>query len=200
MTKLTANRPFYLTDAVRPAADQAVTPTEGYRLDIYRGKPGLRIPALAAAVSRDELVRHFPESARPARRGRGRRAGNQSRQRRRPPPRPAATGIDRPVLASYFCEFEDLLLNDGCTGVAVLADRSADGGPVRRAQAAALLRPQPEAVPADPAVGRRAPAARPAAHLRRRRTCTIRGPTYACQFRDLALRLGVGGSVRKVTG
>jgi len=31
--------------------------------------------------------------------------------------------IDRPVLASHFCEFEELLTHDGCTGVAVLADR-----------------------------------------------------------------------------
>ena len=28
--------------------------------------------------------------------------------------------IDLPVLASHFCDFEDLLLNDGCTGVAVI--------------------------------------------------------------------------------
>src|SRR5262249_55740860 len=29
--------------------------------------------------------------------------------------------IDLPVLKSHFCDFEDLLLNDGCTGVAVIA-------------------------------------------------------------------------------
>jgi hypothetical protein len=29
--------------------------------------------------------------------------------------------IDLPVLMSHFCDFEDLLLNDGCTGVAVIA-------------------------------------------------------------------------------
>ncbi len=29
--------------------------------------------------------------------------------------------IDRPVLASYLCEFEELLLRDGCTGIAVVA-------------------------------------------------------------------------------
>ena len=27
------------------------------------------------------------------------------------------------MLASHFCDFEDLLTHDGCTGVAVLADR-----------------------------------------------------------------------------
>src|SRR5262249_11076900 len=30
-------------------------------------------------------------------------------------------GIDLPVLCSHLCEFEDLLLNDGCTGIAVVA-------------------------------------------------------------------------------
>ena len=30
-------------------------------------------------------------------------------------------GIDLPVLASHLCEFEELLLNDGCAGVAVIA-------------------------------------------------------------------------------
>jgi hypothetical protein len=29
--------------------------------------------------------------------------------------------IDLPVLMSHLCEFEDLLTNDGCTGIAVLA-------------------------------------------------------------------------------
>jgi hypothetical protein len=29
-------------------------------------------------------------------------------------------GIDTPVLQSYFCDYEDLLLNDGCAGVAVM--------------------------------------------------------------------------------
>ena len=28
--------------------------------------------------------------------------------------------IDLPVLLSHFCDFEDLLLNDGCTGIAVM--------------------------------------------------------------------------------
>jgi hypothetical protein len=29
--------------------------------------------------------------------------------------------IDLPVLMSHLCEYEDLVLNDGCTGVAVIA-------------------------------------------------------------------------------
>lgn len=30
--------------------------------------------------------------------------------------------IDLPVLASHLCDFENLLTNDGCTGIAVMAD------------------------------------------------------------------------------
>ena len=30
-------------------------------------------------------------------------------------------GIDAPILASYCCEFEELLTHDGCTGIAVMA-------------------------------------------------------------------------------
>src|SRR5437762_2013520 len=29
--------------------------------------------------------------------------------------------LDLPVLQSHFCEFEELLLHDGCTGVAVIS-------------------------------------------------------------------------------
>jgi hypothetical protein len=32
-------------------------------------------------------------------------------------------GIDLPVLMSYFCDHEEMLLNDGCTGVAVLNEK-----------------------------------------------------------------------------
>src|SRR5207302_1056676 len=32
--------------------------------------------------------------------------------------------IDLPVLMSHFCDYEDLLLNDGCTGAAVIASGS----------------------------------------------------------------------------
>src|SRR5262249_15592490 len=33
--------------------------------------------------------------------------------------------IDLPVLLSHFCDFEELLLNDGCTGAAVIASGEA---------------------------------------------------------------------------
>jgi hypothetical protein len=196
---LAADRRLLLTDAVRPAAGQAISPTEGYRLETYRGRPGLRIPAVAAAVSRDRLFDVFLSLLEPLgevvdvvlETSHG-NAADRHRDLRR-------SDIDTPVLASYLCEFEDLLLNDGCTGVAVIASGrpmevqfdehkllvcyARNTKPFRRIlRTAGVRRRQDVRLISD------------AAHLHHTQ------PDYARQFRDLALRLGVGGSVRKVTG
>jgi len=114
---------FTLTDAVRPGPGIPVRPREGYRVEIYRDRAAkLRLPMLSAAVSAErvfdtflaliqavgEVVHVVLESSH----GSGE---DRHRDLRR-------THIDLPVLASHFCEFEDLLTHDGCTGVAVLAD------------------------------------------------------------------------------
>ncbi len=112
---------FRLTDAIRPSMDLQVVPRQGYRLDTYRDGAGLRVPVLAAAVSRERLFDVFLALLEPlgsavdvvletshASAG----AGHRDLYREQ---------IDRPVLESYFHEFEELLLNDGCTGVAVIA-------------------------------------------------------------------------------
>lgn len=114
---------FTLTDAIRPALDVPILPDEGYRIEIFRDrKARLKLPMLSAAVSAEKLFDAFLglveqvgevvhvvlESS---------HAGAEDRRQdfRR-------DEIDMPVLASHFCEFEDLLLNDGCTGVAVMAE------------------------------------------------------------------------------
>lgn len=196
---LAIDRPCRLTDAIRPAANSAVPLVEGYRLDTFRGRPGLRIPALAAAVSSDRLFDVFLQLLAPLgevvdvvlETSHGNTADRHRDLRR--------THIDRPVLESYFCEFEDLLLNDGCTGVAVVASGrpmevqfdehkllvcyARNTKPFRRIlRAAGISRRQDMRLISE------------AAHLHHTR------PPDARQFRDLALRLGVGGSVRKVTG
>lgn len=188
-----------LTDAIRPAAESDVPLFEGYRLETYRGRPGLQIPALAAAVSRERLFDVFLQLLDPLgevvdvvlETSHG-NAADRHRDLRR-------THIDRPVLESYFCEFEELLLNDGCTGVAVVASGrpmevqfdehkliicyARNLKPFRRVlKAAGIPRRQDLRLITE------------AAHLHHTR------PEDARQFRDLALRLGVGGSVRKVTG
>jgi hypothetical protein len=113
---------FQLTDAIRPSLDLQVVPREGFRVDTYRdGKAGLRVPVLAAAVSREHLFDMFLALLEPlgavvdvvletSHNSAG--AGHRDLHREH---------IDRPVLESHFYEFESLLLNDGCTGVAVIA-------------------------------------------------------------------------------
>jgi hypothetical protein len=112
---------FWLTEAVRPSYDLRVVPAQGYRHDCYRDEQGRHnVPVLMAAVSRDTLFEVFLELLDPL--------GNlvdvvleTSHHRDR-------TGhadlyrehIDLPVLKSILWEYEELLLNDGCTGIAVL--------------------------------------------------------------------------------
>ena len=82
-----------------------------------------RIPVLSAAVSREKLFDVFLALLEPlgeevdvVLETSHRSRNGKHRDLRR-------EGIDRPVLASYCCEFEDLLLNDGCTGIAVMASK-----------------------------------------------------------------------------
>jgi hypothetical protein len=113
---------FRLTDAIRPALSLPVVPREGYRRDVYRDpQTGHEVPLLAASVSRERLFDVFLELLAPL----GEAvdvvletshdtAGSAHRDLFR-------EGIDLPVLMSHFCDFEDLLLHDGCTGAAVIS-------------------------------------------------------------------------------
>ena len=115
---------FTLTDAIRPALDVPIPPRQGYRVEVFRDRANrLRLPTLAAAVSAEtmfdallglmeplgDVVHVVLESSH------GTGADRHTDLRR--------NHIDLPVLLSHFCEFEDLLLNDGCTGVAVMSAR-----------------------------------------------------------------------------
>jgi hypothetical protein len=113
---------FVLTDAVRPSLDRQVTPRQGYRIETYKDKKaGFQVPVLAAAVSREQLFDVFLDLLEPL----GEvvdailetshdRDGNHHLDLYR-------EAIDLPVLKSHCCDYEDLLLNDGCTGIAVLS-------------------------------------------------------------------------------
>jgi hypothetical protein len=116
---------FWLTEAVRPALDVPVVPREGYRTETYRNREaGLRVPVLAAAVSRERLFDLFLALLEPLgevvdvvlETSHESTSGKHLDLYRE--------HIDRPVLSSYLCEFEDLLLHDGCTGVAVIGTES----------------------------------------------------------------------------
>jgi hypothetical protein len=111
---------FRLTDAVRPSYDVQVKPEQGYRHDAYRDANRDAVPVLMAAASREILFDLFLESLEPL--------GSEvdvvletSHHERRGKHRDLhREGIDLPVLKSILWDFEDMLLNDGCTGIAVL--------------------------------------------------------------------------------
>ncbi|MCU0706656.1 MAG: hypothetical protein MUF23_00020 [Pirellula sp.] len=112
---------FDLTDAVRPSFDLQVVPRQGFRHDCYTDpKSGTKIPVIMAAASRERLfdlfldlldclgvtvdvvleTSHYGDSGE-----------HQDLYREH---------IDMPVLKSTLYDFEELILNDGCTGIAVL--------------------------------------------------------------------------------
>jgi hypothetical protein len=114
---------FLLTEAIRPSVDLQVVPREGFRIEVYRDKrANLRVPVLAAAVSRERLFDLFLDLLSPlgevvdvvletSHDGDGKAHRDLYREQ-----------IELPVLKSYFCDFEDLLLHDGCAGVAVISN------------------------------------------------------------------------------
>jgi hypothetical protein len=113
---------FWLTNAVRPSLQRQVIPRQGYRVETYRDpKAAIQVPVLAAAVSRENLFDLFLEMLEPlsdvvdvvletSHDSDGACHRDLHRE-----------GIDLPVLKSNLCDFEELLLHDGCTGVAVLS-------------------------------------------------------------------------------
>ena len=112
---------FHLTDAVRPALDLKIKPCQGYRHDAYiDDETGAKVPVIMAAASAEILFPLFMDLV-------GRlgpmvdvvletshdtNSGNHTDLYR--------DHIDAPVLASSLWSYEDLLMNDGCTGIAVL--------------------------------------------------------------------------------
>jgi hypothetical protein len=112
---------FRLTDAIRPGPGLPIVPREGYRLEQFRGRsPRIRIPVLTASVSRERLFDTFLALLEPL--GDTVDVVLETSHAADPHCDLRRRHIDRPVLESYLCEFEELLMNDGCTGVAVIAN------------------------------------------------------------------------------
>jgi hypothetical protein len=112
---------FVLSEAVRPSYDLEVVPSAGYRHDSYCDEESRSsVPVLMAAVSRERLMEIFMELLNPlgdvvdvvleTSHGRS-TTGHADLYREH---------IDMPILQSTLWDFEDLLVNDGCTGLAVL--------------------------------------------------------------------------------
>jgi hypothetical protein len=112
---------FTLSEAVRPSFDLDVVPSAGYRFDVYRDAASRQdVPVIMAAASRENLFDTFMDMIEPL----GNvvdvvletshqytQAGHQDLYREH---------IDVPILKSILWDFEDLLVNDGCTGIAIL--------------------------------------------------------------------------------
>jgi hypothetical protein len=115
---------FVMTDAVRPSYDLQVVPRAGYRHDSYRDREtGVDIPVLMAAASREKILDVFLDLLDPMgsevdvvlETSHERKKGGHLDLYRE--------HIDLPILKSVLYDFEDLLLDDGCTGIAVLNPR-----------------------------------------------------------------------------
>jgi hypothetical protein len=112
---------FMLTDAVRPSYGLDIVPSAGFRHDTYRDEQSKQdVPVVMAAASRERLFETFMELLDPL----GPvvdvvlesshhypSVGQQDLYREH---------IDMPILQSILIDYEDLLVNDGCTGIAVL--------------------------------------------------------------------------------
>jgi hypothetical protein len=113
---------FRLTGAIRPSLDLQVIPREGFRIETYRDpKAGLTVPVLAASVSSERLFDLFLALLEPlgpvvdvvletSHHTDGSSHEDLYREH-----------VDLAVLMSHFCDSEELLTHDGCTGVAVIS-------------------------------------------------------------------------------
>ena len=109
-----------LTEAIRPAWQLGIIPEAGYRHDSYRDSvTGENLPAIVAAVSSERLFDTFLQLIESL--------GDacdvvleSSHEHKSSPKEYRREGIERIVLESQLWNFEDLLLNDGCTSIAVL--------------------------------------------------------------------------------
>ena len=112
---------FLLTDAIRPALDLKVVPSAGWRKDNYRDpETQIDVPVIMAAETRENLFDLFIELLDPLgeevdvvlETSHNHELGEHSDLYRE--------NIEMPILKSLLYDFESLILNDGCTGIAVL--------------------------------------------------------------------------------
>ena len=112
---------FTLTEAIRPSMDLKVVPQQGFRHDSYQDEQSKsHVPVLMAAVSSENLFDVFMDLIDPL--------GNEVDVVLESSHDRDQTGrsdcyrecIDVPVLKSMLWDFEEMLTNDGCTGLAVL--------------------------------------------------------------------------------
>jgi hypothetical protein len=115
---------FELSEAVRPSVNLEVVPSAGFRHDVYRDEETkATVPVLMAAVTKDRLMETFVELIAPlgdlvdvvletSHNSQSRGHTDLYRE-----------SIELPILQSILWDYENLLVNDGCTGIAVLNPR-----------------------------------------------------------------------------
>jgi hypothetical protein len=112
---------FLLTDAVRPSYDLQVVPAAGFRHDVYRDEETkAQVPVLMGAASSEQLFETFMELLDPLGSVVDVVLETSHNREHRGHVDLYREQIDMPVLKSILWDYEDLLMNDGCTGVAVL--------------------------------------------------------------------------------
>ena len=126
---------FTLTDAIRPSLDLTIIPEQGYKHDSLTLKTGGTaqyrrggrhwcMPILIASISLERLFETFLEMLNPL--------GNTVNivlETSHHYSGAFRTGlhrehIDLPVLKSFLYDHDDLLLNDGCTGISISAPKT----------------------------------------------------------------------------
>lgn len=112
---------FALTDAVRPSFGLEIIPREGFRRDTYRDpESGNTMPVLAASLSAERLFDVFVELLDPL----GDEVDVVMESSHDSDPGSHADlyreHIDTVILKSVLYDYEELLKNDGCTGLAAL--------------------------------------------------------------------------------
>lgn len=112
---------FSLTDAVRPSFGLEIVPREGYRRDVYRDpESGNTMPVLAASISSERLFEVFMALLDPL--GDEVDVVMESSHESEPGAHSDLyrEHMDTVILKSTLYDYEELLLNDGCTGLAAL--------------------------------------------------------------------------------
>jgi hypothetical protein len=112
---------FELTDAVRPSYGLEVVPSGGFRHDTYRdAETKSTVPVVMAAVTKSNLMETFIELLTPLGDVVDVVLETSHAQENRGHTDLYREHIEMPILQSILWDFEDLLINDGCTGIAVL--------------------------------------------------------------------------------
>jgi hypothetical protein len=112
---------FTLTGAIRPAYDLQVIPKQGFRHDVYHDEESkTNVPVLMASASAEHLFDVFMDLLDPLGPEVDVVLETSHHRDRRGHTDLYREHIDLPVLKSILYDYEDLLVNDGCTGIAVL--------------------------------------------------------------------------------